>query len=123
MAQSCSLHGYQPIVVDEDCLNDEDCKESLLEALHAIASGDGSDDWRSYLTPEELAAFEKELAALRTQEKKSPFISNGESPAVTEKKFEMARLGILRRFARNKYNGGRRIYFGDGPPPWHRSVE
>ena len=120
MSQSYSLHGYQPIVVDEDCLTDEDCRESLLEDLYSTSRDEDGHDWRSQLTPDEVAGFEAEMAALRMQEKKSPFITNGESSAIMEKEYQMTQLGRLRGYARRKYAGGRSVWFGDGVPPWHR---
>ena len=116
---SIDPHSYQPLLVDEDCLSDEEFREALDEALSAPAGGESGGEWRSYVTRQELAELEKELDKLRKDT--SPlFITTGELPAVAARKFELARRGIFRGYARRKHNHGARIWCGDGPPPWHR---
>jgi hypothetical protein len=105
-------HSYQPVVVDESCLTDEERREAFEKALHGSAGGESGGDWRSYATPQELAKLEKELAEL--PKLKSPFISADEAPGVTEKQFELTLRCRLRGYARRKYNGGHRVWYGDG---------
>jgi hypothetical protein len=115
MPQPYGLHAYQPVLIDESCLTDEDRREAFEEALRAPAIGEAGGDWRSYATPQERARLEKELAELRRTW--PPFaIANGEVPELREKRFELARRCRLRAFARKKYSGGRPVWFGDGVP-------
>jgi hypothetical protein len=107
--RSIDPHGYQPLVIDENVLNHDD----RLEAF--TGPTDRPCDWVSYLTRAELETFKNEIKQI--EQNRSPYwIGGGELPAVEEKRFEMARLGILRAFARHKYAYGRRISYGDGVP-------
>ena len=107
--RSIDPHGYQPLVIDENVLNRDDRVEALTGPKIGYC------DWKSYLTRAEIELFEKAIEEIKR--KTSPhWIFQGESPAVEEKRFEMARLGVLRAFARNKYADGRRIWYGDGVP-------
>lgn len=102
-------HGYQPLVVDENCLSNEDCREAVLEAFEHPG------DWKSYLTPNELEELEKALIEIEAS--KSPYIFYvGEPPEMSSTRAEAARLGMFRAFARDKYAGGYGIWFGDGVP-------
>jgi hypothetical protein len=115
MRHSFDLHGYQPRVIDERCLTDEDRKEAFDEALRGVACGEGGGDWRSDATSEELARLEREVDELR-KGMSGLIISTGELPAVREKKFELANRCRLRAFARKIYSGGRQVWYGDGVP-------
>ena len=109
MTQSYSLHGYQPIVIDENCLSDEECRQAVTEALHGIASGRCDGDWRSHATPQELAELENvpKLGA--------PFVSTSdEPPALREKRSALAHRCRLRAYAIRKHGNGHRIWYGDG---------
>jgi hypothetical protein len=109
MPLAYSLHGYHPIVIDENCLSDADCKQALLESLHAIASGGGNGDWRNFATPQELAELEN------VPKLEAPFIStSNESPALREKRSELAHRCRLRAYAIRTHGNGHSIWYGDG---------
>ena len=106
---SLDPHGYQPLIIDEDVLSDDD----RIGAIDAAASRPRN--WMRYLTRSEVESFEKAMQELEQQ--RSPYwFGPCELPAVQEKKFEMTRLGMLRAYARDKYANGRRIWYGDGVP-------
>ena len=110
--QSYELHGYQPIIVDETCLNDADERQALLGAINA------SGDWDSYLTSAERQAFTKEIDAIARVQSSYVYIpgSPGDSARHREKRFEMSRLGAYRAYARRKYADGHKVWYGDGIP-------
>ena len=106
-------HGYEPLIVDENCLSSEDCRQALLETFETPR------DWRSFLTPKELDKLDKGLKG--SEERKSPHVYYpGESPETCEKRSAAAQLGLLRGYAREKYSHGRRFWYGD-VPPWLQS--
>ena len=102
-------HGYQPLAIDENCLTAADCREAILEAV------DRPCDWTSYLTQSELKAIQKSLEAA-AKHKSSYIFGSGEPYEIGDNRLEMAQLGTFRAHARNRYAGGRRIWFGDGVP-------
>jgi hypothetical protein len=106
-------HGYEPLFVDENCLNSEDCRQAIVEAIAKPR------DWRSFLTSKELIELEK---ALKDSEKsKSPyFYCPGEWAETRERRSAAAQLGTFRAFARDKCNQGQRFWYGD-VPPWVQS--
>jgi hypothetical protein len=107
--RSIDPHGYQPLVIDENVLNHDD----RLEAF--TGPTDRPCDWVSYLTRAELETLKNEIKQI--EQNRSPYwIYGGELPAVVEKRFEIARIGILRAYAHDKYGNGRRIWYGDGVP-------
>ncbi len=107
--ESLDPHGYQPLVVDEHVLSEED----RIEAITSPALK--RQDWSSYLTPAEIQAFERAIKEI--QRNRSPYwIGPSELPAVEELRFERHRLGVLRAFARDKYADGYGIWFGDKIP-------
>jgi hypothetical protein len=109
LERSNDPHGYHPLHVDEDCLTDEDGREAVIAAF------DRPRDWMSYLTREEHEALAKALDEI--QKKISGYeYYVGEHPAKTNKRAEFARLGLFRWYAREKYNHGRQIWYGDGVP-------
>lgn len=114
--QSCAdydPHGYEPLLVDENCLGSEDCRQALREAIERPRN------WRSYLTKTELDQLDNVLA--ESKKRKSPYAcSPGESSEERERRSAAAQLAILRAFARIKYNHGQRFWYGDAPP-WAQS--
>jgi len=112
--RSIDPHGYQPLVIDESVLTEEDRMEAF------DAAGSWPRNWLRYLTRPEVESFEKAMKEI--EQKKSPYwFGHGELPAVQEKRFEMNWLGMRRAFARDKYAYGRRIWYGDGVPFRHNS--
>ena len=107
--QSLDPHGYQPLVIDENVLTEEDRMEVVtMPTVHPH-------DWVGYLTRSEIEAFKNEIK--RIEKNRSPYwFGPAELPAVEEIKFAMILLSISRRFARDKYGRGHRIWFGDGFP-------
>ena len=101
---SIDPHGYHPIEVDEHCLDNQDCREAVLDAFERPC------DWTKYLTGVELKKFQADLDTIDNV--KSPF----ESLRRRDKQAEMSRLGLFRAFARQKYAGGHRYWYGDGEP-------
>jgi hypothetical protein len=107
--QSIDPHGYQPLVIDEDCLSEAD----RVEAFVGWTAHDR--DYLNYLTRTEIREFQTQIKDI--EQSRSPYwIGPAELPAVQEKKSEMARLGMLRAYARDKYASGRRVWHGDGVP-------
>lgn len=103
------LHGYHPVIVDESILISEECQEVLAEVIRRKVNQEPEFEWRKNLTPEELRDYEAWT--------KRPAYKLSESNAQTEA-HALRRTGWLRRYARLKYNGGHRAWYGDGPPPW-----
>jgi hypothetical protein len=102
-------HGYQPLIVDESCLSDSDSREALLDSFY------DPHDWNGALTAMEMGHLEKQV--LESESSKSPlFFGPGESAKTQELRFVAARKGTHRAYARDKYNEGRRIWYGDVPP-------
>ena len=110
---SYALHGYQPIIIDEDSLTGEDRRAAIL------ASVDHPCDWMLYLTDQERQTLQQALED--SNKHKVTYFHTGELPERRELRFEAARLGTFRAHARNKYAGGRHVWLGDGTPPWKRS--
>ena len=107
--RSIDPHGYQPLVIDEDVLTEED----RMEAFDVAPSRPCN--WLRYLTRQEVESFETAIKEI--EHSRSPYwIGPAELPAVVEKRFEMNWLGMRRAFARDKYANGRRIWYGDGVP-------
>jgi hypothetical protein len=108
--RSIDPHGYQPLVIDENVLTEDD----RIEAFDAAVSSRPR-NWLHYLTRQEVESFKKAINEI--EQNKSPYwIGRGELPAVQEMKYEMNQLGMLRAFARDKYANGHRIWYGDGVP-------
>ncbi len=104
-------HGYAVIGVDETRLSESDRRAALEEGFTS------PQDWRRYLTPEELQALDKSLAEAEQSESEYFYHPPGyESPQKREKLFEAARLGLFRAYARAKYANGGRYWYGDGVP-------
>jgi hypothetical protein len=118
---SIDPHGYHPIIVDEDCLTADGCRESLMETLYAIADPERHQavlDWRSVLTREERREVKRIENAPR---RVSPFHMCGYMPDEKEEAlYSHGRRGSQRAYARRKYAHGERYWCGDGPPPWKR---
>jgi hypothetical protein len=106
--RSYDPHAYQPLAIDENCLSEEDCREALIEAVNHPS------DWVSYLAQHELDTLKK--SATNANQNQSLYFSTGGSSQQRDQQFEMARLGLYRAYARNKYAGGHRIWYGDGVP-------
>jgi hypothetical protein len=102
------LHTYHPIEVDEGVLTDHECREVLIEFFRNSAAGIPETDLRSYLEPSELSRYN---ASMRSDTSLTSAAENSESA-------ELLHIARLRRHACKKYNGGARIWSGDGPPPW-----
>ena len=116
------LHGYQPLVVDEDCLTPVDCREAILEAVAHPG------DWMGYVTQQERKNLEVELAEFMKQEQirrsTTPNVIHvGEPGEISAKRQDLPRRGMFRAFARNRYADGRRFWYGDGVPPWMQPSE
>jgi hypothetical protein len=102
-------HGYQPLVVDEDCLTDEDCREAILDSVSHPR------DWHSCLRRDEQIALQNELNNVE-KFKSSYLYQTGEMPEKMEIRAVAARLGRFRAYARDKYAGGRQVWYGDSVP-------
>jgi len=105
------LHGYHPLIIDESVLTSEECQDVLAEETRRKVNREPEFEWQKHLTPEELRDYEA------WTERPSYKVST--SNALTEA-HELKRTGWLRRYARLKYNGGQRFWYGDGEPPWLR---
>jgi hypothetical protein len=67
------------------------------------------------LTAEEINELEMSLADIK--DNASPyFYSSGEDPEIALKRFEFARLGLFRMYAREKYSQGHSVWYGDKLP-------
>ena len=103
-------HGYHPMSVDESILTNQERRAALKESFQDEAAGSQAPDLTQYLTREELSAYEMRLRG----------------PEVERLSFSLPQSGQLlfaarlRRYARQKYNHGKRLWCGDGPPPWRR---
>jgi hypothetical protein len=112
---SIDPHGYQPLVVDEDCLSDVERREVIVDAVARPY------DWKRHMTRQEWGKLEKELAEIRRQReierRNTPsFVCAVGSSGPSDIELEFVRRGSYRTFARDKYAGGQRIWYGDGVP-------
>lgn len=106
------LHGYQPLVVDENSLSDEERRHAIISAVVQPR------DWSRHITPHERHVLEQELADVQKQaelQRRNGVFYAGEPPAMTAKRAELAQRGLMRAIAREKHGD---VWLGDGPPPW-----
>jgi hypothetical protein len=111
-----SLHGYQPLVVDENSLSDEKRREAIVGAVAQPRA------WSRHITRNDWDLYEQEIDEIKKQHeillRETPglFYVDG-SRVVPEKHNELVQRGTMRAVAREKYG---HIWLGDGPPPWAR---
>lgn len=102
-------HCYHPIVVDEAVLSEVDRSDAFKDELRTKVNGFPEPDWQRHLTPAEWADYQAWT--------KQPSYSSPSSVAQTEA-MDLRKIGMRRKYARDKYNGGNPVWCGDGPPPW-----
>jgi hypothetical protein len=103
-------HGYECLLVDEDCLSEADCREVIFDnVVHPR-------DWNCHVTQRERETLEEKLKAI--EKSRSPYIyyPAGESAGQLDARAELARRGTFRAFAREKYGNGHGVWYGDRPP-------
>jgi hypothetical protein len=110
-----SLHGYQPMVVGEDCLSVADVREALFDVVA------NPRDWKEHVSQQEWETLEKELAEIQRQAEiersSTPNVFYcGEPPEMEKKRQALVQRGSLRAFARAKYAAGQGIWYGDLVP-------
>lgn len=108
-------HGYEPLIVDEDCLSDSDRRQAVIDAVAHPR------DWSSQITPQEWAQYDREVAELERlaelEGKNTPSLFYGGEPrGLRDKEQELMMKGSFRAYARQKYGT---IWYGDGVP-WLR---
>jgi hypothetical protein len=109
LATSLDPHGYHPVIVGEDCLDETDRKQALVAGLAQPR------DWNTYLTAQERDSMEAAVAEI--ERCRSPFcMATGESTESKRARAGMAQLGLFRWFARSKYSNGQEIHYGDRVP-------
>jgi len=122
LASAAELHGYQPVVVDESFLSAAQRRESFENYIRANTNGQNLEDWREYLTPGELAELKnKENIRVIGKDEYGLILDRNDRVKLDKLVAELTRLCWQRRYAREKYNQGRGVWFGDGVPPWLRS--
>ena len=106
---SVDPYGYEFLHVDEDCLSGEDRRQAIVSAVDQPREG------ISYLTRDERETLAGDLEEIRKAI--SPLVFyQGEHLALTYRRAEFARLGVFRAHARQKYNSGHAVWYGDRPP-------
>ena len=111
--QAVDPHGYQPILIDEDCLTPEDRREDIMEFFASIGHVDQQSrgpDLQSIMTPAELEIYE------RPQVMDSPYYLCGYSPEQEDEKCGIAWRARVRAYSREKYANGQAVWYGDGVP-------
>src|SRR6185503_8343925 len=106
--QSFDPHGYVPVIVDDRCLSIEERNDAVIESLA------NPPDWKSHVDQHELTELNATLKKVGNNlSANGAFFFTGEPAVIRERRFELARLGSYRAYARKKYAGGFRIGYGD----------
>ncbi|QDS98164.1 hypothetical protein [Adhaeretor mobilis] len=106
-----SLHGYQPLVVDESWLSDEEKRRVVQWHIHRWPAG-FKEGWKSYLTTEDLAEMES-IANEPPPGESTQWRLDGKDPGVTWAQISRIERACQIAYARVLYNNGKRIAYGD----------
>jgi hypothetical protein len=114
---SLDPHGYQPVLVDEAVLSDEERHEVFLDSIRLVPGQPPDNSWFKHLTPEERRRYRAAAqCAYQQPAVKDNFILDGRPVSADDVVSHLSHVGMLRAYARRKYSGGRPIWYGDGVP-------